>query len=113
MSTGRAALRLLVSHLIAYPIAMVWALASIPPTVVGIAARAGTTLEDQVIAGRTLAVIVWPAAAAFIAAHALGVAWARAGDGPRGLRAYAVRASVLTGAAIVGGGASWIWLMTR
>jgi hypothetical protein len=113
VSKGRAALRLLVSHLLAYPIAMAWALASIPAVVVGIASRSGTSLADEVIASRALAVVAWPTAAAFIAAHALGVAWARARDTQRGLRAYAVRSSVLAGAAIVGGGASWIWLMTR
>ena len=113
MSRGRAAFRLLVSHLLAYPIAMAWAVASVPVIVVALASRYGTSLDDEVLVHRALGVVLWPAVGSFVCAHVLGVAWARAGDAPRGLRAFALRTSLLTGVAVVGGGASWIWLMTR
>jgi hypothetical protein len=113
VSKGRVAFRLLVSHLLAYPVAMAWAVASVPAIVVALASRYGTSLDDEVLVHRALGIVLWPAVGSFVCAHALGVAWARAGDDRRGSRAFAVRTSLLTGVAVVAGGASWIWLMTR
>ena len=45
--------------------------------------------------------------------HVIGAVWAFDRDEARGKRAFLIALIALTALALVGGGASWIWLMTR
>lgn len=107
------AYRILVAHLLAYPVATAWALGSIPVIVVGIAARAGILVDDQVIAHRVLLRVVWPALGSFVLVHLAGVVWALGRDERRARRTFVGAMALLGGVALVGGGASWVWLITR
>lgn len=110
---GDVALRLLVAHALAYPVALAWAFGSVPLLVVSVAAASGTSLEDAEIAHRVLVRVAWPAALSFVAVHTAGVVWARSADARRGWRLFAWSSGALFAAAVVVGGASWLWLMNK
>jgi hypothetical protein len=112
-SGGQVALRLLVAHAVAYPVALAWAFGSVPLLVVAIASASGTSLADAEIAHRVLVRVAWPAVLAFAVVHAAGAAWAWSPDSRRGLRVFAWSSGTLLGIAVVVGGASWIWLMNK
>jgi hypothetical protein len=99
---GSAFLRLLAAHGVAYPVAIAWAFGSIPLMVVRVATAVGLTLDDEEIAHRV-----------FVLVHAAGAVWAFAKDAARARRLFIATTAVLLGVPIVGGGASWIWLVTR
>jgi hypothetical protein len=106
-------LRLLLAHALAYPVAVAWALGAIPVLVVGIASATGTSLDDEAIAHRVLVRVAWPALGSFALMHGAGVVWAFSRDDALGRRTFWGALAVLGGVALVGGGASWLWLMTR
>ncbi len=108
-----AILRLLIAHGVAYPVAIAWAFGSIPLIVVHVASNFGLTLDDKEIAHRVLLQVAWPSIGSFALVHAAGVAWAFARDAARMRRLFVATTAVLLGVPIVGGGASWIWLVTR
>jgi hypothetical protein len=105
--------RVFVAHLLAYPVATAWAFGSIPTMIVRIASRVGTSLDDADIAHRVLLAIAWPTGLAFLLAHLAGVVWGLDRDERRSRRVFIAAIAVLLGAPILGGGGSWIWLMTR
>lgn len=107
------AFRMLVAHLLAYPVAMAWALGAIPALVVNVASTGGPLLDDAVIAHRVLLRVAWPALGSFVLVHLSGAVWARGGDDARARRAFAIAMSLLGGVPVVLGGLSWVWLMTR
>jgi hypothetical protein len=110
---SKVALRLFAAHGLAYPIATAWAFATVPVFVVAVASEVGLTLDDATVAHRVLLRVAWPTAIAFILVHLAGVFWAFDRDEPRGRRALLWSLLGLTAVPIVGGGISWIWLMTR
>ncbi len=110
---GSVALRLLVAHAAAYPVALAWAFGSVPLLVVAVASASGPSLEDAEIAHRVLVRVAWPAALSFVAVHAAGAAWAWSPDARRGWRVFAWSSGALLGCALVVGGASWLWLMNQ
>jgi hypothetical protein len=107
------AVRLLIAHGLAYPVAIAWAFGSIPLTVAALASAVGTTLDDDVVAHRVLLTVAWPAVASFVLVHASGAFWALSPDARRGRRVWVASMLVLGILPVVGGGASWIWLMGR
>lgn len=104
--------RLLLSHALAYPVAIAWAFGGIPLCVVTVASRVGTTLADADIAHKVLLAVAWPTIGSFVLVHLAGVywAWSRA---PRARLRFIVAVASLAGVAVVGGGGSWLWLMSR
>jgi hypothetical protein len=110
---SKAVLRMLIAHGLAYPIATAWAFASVPAIVVLVASQVGLALDDQAVAHRVLLGVAWPALGSFVLAHAVGAVWAFDRNEPRGKRVFTVAMLLLAGIAVVPGGASWIWLMTR
>lgn len=107
------ALRLLVAHALAYPVALAWAFGSVPLIVVAVASASGTSLGDAEIAHRVLVRVAWPAALSFAAVHAAGAAWAWSKDARRGRRLFAWSSGALMAVAVVVGAASWLWLMSK
>jgi hypothetical protein len=110
---SKVALRLLMAHGLAYPIATAWAFASVPAFVIHVASAVGTTLDDHVVAHRVLLGVAWPAVGTFVLVHLAGALWAFDSDERRGRRIFTATMVLLVGVAAVLGGASWIWLMTR
>ena len=106
-------LRLLVAHAVAYPVALAWAVGSVPLLVVSVAAATGTSVADAEIVHRVLVRVAWPAALSFVAVHAAGAAWAWSADARRGGRLFAVATGAIAAVAVVVGGASWLWLMSK
>jgi hypothetical protein len=114
VSQGSTAfLRLLAAHGLAYPVAIAWAFGSIPLMVIRVASVVGLTLDDQEIAHRVLLLVAWPSIGSFVLVHAAGAVWALAKDAARARRFFVATTAVLLGVPVVGGGASWIWLITR
>jgi hypothetical protein len=107
------AVRVFIAHLIAYPIVLAWALGSMPLVIVGVVAAFGTSLDESVIAHHVLVRLLWPVVPAALLAHAAGVVWGLDRDEKRGRRLFIVGMAVLAGVPVLGGGISWIWLVTR
>ncbi|HEY3818516.1 MAG TPA: hypothetical protein VGL81_15185 [Polyangiaceae bacterium] len=110
---SKVALRLFMAHGLAYPVATAWAFASVPVFVVAVASQVGTTLDDETVAHRVLLRVAWPAIASFVLVHLAGVLWAVDRNEARGRRAFVLSLAGLTSVAVLGGGFSWVWLMTR
>jgi hypothetical protein len=105
--------RVFVAHLVAYPVAMAWAVGSIPALIARVASRYGIDLEATDLAHRVLVGLAWPAALSALLEHLAGIAWGVDRDERRGKRVFIVTTAVLLALPILGGGGSWIWLMTR
>jgi hypothetical protein len=110
---SQVALRLFAAHGLAYPVATAWAFATVPVFVVAVASEVGLTLDDATVAHRVLLRVAWPAAISFVLVHLAGAVWAFDRNDPRGRRAFLYALVGLTALPVVGGGISWIWLMTR
>jgi ABC-type sugar transport system permease subunit len=110
---SKVALRLFMAHGLAYPIATAWAFASVPLFVLSVASEVGITLDDQTVAHRVLLRVAWPAIGSFVLVHLVGVLWAFDPDEVRGRRVFRVALLALAAVAVVVGGITWIWLMTR
>jgi len=110
---GTFFLRLFVAHGLAYPVAIAWAFGSIPLIVVRVASAVGLTLDDHEIAHRVLLLVAWPSIGSFVLEHVAGVAWAVGKDAARWRRLFVAVTAVLFGVPVVGGGVSWIWLVSQ
>jgi hypothetical protein len=107
------AARLLVAHGVAYPVAIAWAFGAVPVLILRIAARGGPLLDDATVGQRVVVHDAWPALGAFVAVHVLGAVWAFSRDATKGRKVFVVSTAALTAVAVVGGGASWLWLLSR
>jgi hypothetical protein len=108
-----AAVRIFIAHLVAYPIVFAWALGAIPAIIVGVVSVVGTSLDDAEVAHRVLLKLLWPVITVAVLAHAAGVVWGFDRNEKRGKRFFVVSMAALGGIPVLGGAASWIWLMTR
>jgi hypothetical protein len=105
--------RLLVAHGVAYPVAIAWAFGAVPLLILRVAAEGGPLLDEATVGHRVVVRDAWPALGAFVAVHVLGAVWAFSRDAARGRRIFVVSTAALAAVAVVGGGASWLWLMSR
>ena len=108
--------RYVLAHVAAYPIAFLWAMASIP-LAIHLNERALFALDA---AGDTRAVgmfvvhrVAWPAGAAFVLPHLFGIPWAFGKDLTRWSRPTWIGIGGVAAAGVVFGGVSWIWLFLR
>jgi hypothetical protein len=101
---------MLLAHALASPIAMAWALASLPVIIVSIAS---TRYEDAEIAREVLLYALWPSIGSFVLAHAVGAVWAWRRDEARGRRTFVLAMALLGGVPVFAGGALWGWLMLK
>jgi hypothetical protein len=105
--------RVFVGHLVAYPVAAAWAFGSVPALIAIIASRYGLTLEEKEIVHRVLWGLAVPVGVAALLEHLAGVVWGVDRNERRGKRIFIAATVVLLAVPILGGAASWIWLMTR
>jgi len=110
---SKVALRIFMAHGLAYPVATLWAFASVPAFVVNVASQVGITLDDETVAHRVLLRVAWPAVGSFVLVHVAGVVWGFDRDEARGGRVFRIALLALAVVPVVVGGITWSWLMTR
>ena len=116
-SVGRARLRvferLAVGHVLAYPIAILWAMASIPLSI-HLFIHDIDLLPDQAAIGRLVVrKVAWPAACSFVLVHAGSLLWAFAGDAAPGFKRFVWATAGVAAIGVVVGVGSWGWLLLR
>jgi hypothetical protein len=117
---GTVVARVVLAHLVAYPIAMAWIVGAMPFCF---------PIFERELTAATGDVVLWgvapmPAEAAivvratlFVGAivfgveHAVGVAWALAKDAPRGKRRFAVASLALGASGLLAAAGGWIWFL--
>jgi hypothetical protein len=106
--------RYVLAHVAAYPVAFVWAAASIP-IAIQLSARDVDALNDDLPAIGRLIVgrLAWPAGVAFALPHLIAVPWAFGGERARRGRAAWLGIAGVAAAGVLVGGASWGWLFLR
>jgi hypothetical protein len=111
---GRASVeRLVVAHLLAWPLGMLWACAAMPFAFPLFDAEIGR-IEDPEAVGWFIAwKVLWAGGAAFVLAHVAAVPWAFGREGGRGRRIFLVGIGVLAGLGLLAGGGGWAWLHLR
>lgn len=105
--------RLLVAHFVAYPVAFLWAAASVPVLVPLYEETLFRFAEQAEMAAFLTNKMLLPAALGFVLAHAVALPWAFAADAHRGLRRYLVLGGALVGLTLLVGAGGWVWLLTR
>ena len=111
---NQALTRYVIAHVAAYPIAFLWAVASIP-LAIHLSVHDLDALHDDMHAIGQLIVrrLAWPAAAAFVLPHAIAVPWAFGRDPARLRRPTWIGIGALTALGVLFGAASWLWLVLR
>ena len=105
--------RLIAGHFFAYPIAVVWAMASIP-LAIHLYIREIDLLPDKAAVGQfVVRRVAWPAGIAFVLVHLTATLWAFAREPAAGFKRFirSVAAIGIVGALV--GLASWGWLLLR
>jgi len=106
--------RLAIAHFLGYPIAFVWACASMPLAIHLFIADIEILGGDMPAIGKLVVrIVAWPAGAAFALTHLAVLAWAFGRDAARGRRLFLFGLGAIAGAALLLGGASWLWLLLR
>jgi hypothetical protein len=121
-SAGTSLARLMIAHLVAYPVALFWVIASMPfcfPIVERQLTEASGSVmlwgiapmpaEAAIVVRATLVV----GAIAFVVEHAFGVAWALAKDALRGRRRFVRTSAALGLAALLLAAVGWGWFLIR
>ena len=105
--------RLIAGHVFAYPIAVVWAAASIPLAIHLFIHEIDLLPDKEAVGQLVVHRVAWPAGAAFVIVHLTAMLWAFAEDPALGFKRF-IRA--VAGIAVVGavfGLGSWGWLFLR
>jgi hypothetical protein len=105
--------RLLAGHIFSYPLAFVWAVASMPLVTHLNHAKLETIADNEKAIGDfVLYRVAWPAGIAFVVVHVASVVWALAQKHPRGHWIFFGGFGFVLAGGILFGAASWIWLLT-
>lgn len=105
--------RSMVGHIFAYPVAVVWAMASIPLAIHLFIHEIDLLPDQQAVGQLVVRRVAWPAGAAFVLVHLASLLWSFAADPALGFKRFI---KALAGIAVTGalfGVASWAWLMLR
>lgn len=107
--------RLMLAHLVAYPLAFAWAVACIPPAIALVPERILLEQPADAVVAIVLRSLLWPCVAVALVAHGVAIPWsfARPGADARARRVYLVTLAVLGAVALLGGGGAWLWLILR
>jgi hypothetical protein len=107
-TTTRLAARLLVAHLLAYTLALTWAVAAIPIVVQSLPPNLGD--DVQAIGAIVLRKVLWPFVGVWVLVHLVALPWALTKSDARvkWTRAgFLVAVALVLGSALVAGGRSW------
>ena len=110
----QALTRYVIAHVAAYPIAFLWAVASIP-LAIHLSIHDLDAMHDDMDAIGKLIVrrLAWPAGAAFAIPHAIALPWAFGRDPARLRRPTWIGIGALGALGVLLGAASWLWLVLR
>ncbi len=106
--------RLAVGHFFGYPLAFVWAIASMPLTIHLHFPRLAELESDPEAMGQAVVrLVAWPAGVVFVLSHLFAIAWGLAQGRKRGQWIFFGGFGLILGTGVLFGGASWIWLYLR
>jgi hypothetical protein len=106
--------RFVLAHLAAYPIAFLWAIASIPLTIQLFIHDIDALHQDLPAIGQLVVNrVAGPAGVAFVLPHLFALPWAFGRDAARWRRPTWIGIAAVGGVGLVFGGASWLWLFLR
>lgn len=106
--------RFVAGHIFAYPLAFVWAVASMPLAMhLHFDTLAPLEGNDQVIGETVVRLVAWPALIAFVLLHLCALVWAIDQRREKSQLVFFVGFGVLLGTGILFGASSWLWLMLR
>ncbi len=106
--------RYVLAHVASYPIAFLWAVASIP-LAIQLSIRDIDALNQDMPAIGQLVVrrLAWPAGAVFALPHLFALPWAFGREPQRWRRRTWIGIAAVAGAGVVFGAGSWAWLFLR
>jgi hypothetical protein len=106
-------IRCLAGHIFAYPLAFIWAVASMPIVMHLNRMHLEDIAHDEKAMGDFILLrAAWPAGIAFVVMHVAAIVWALAQKHPKGHWAFFGGFGFALGGGILFGAASWIWLLT-
>ncbi|MDI1477966.1 hypothetical protein [Polyangium sp. y55x31] len=106
--------RLAVGHFFGYPLAFVWAVASMPLTIHLHFERLSLIEHDTEAMGQLVVrLVAWPAGVVFVLSHLFAIAWGLAQEKKRGQWVFFGGFGVILGAGVLFGAGSWLWLYLR
>lgn len=105
--------RLMAGHVLAYPPAVVWAMASIPLAIHLFIREIDLLPTREAVGQFVVRRVAWPAGAAFLSVHLAATLWAFAADPALGFKRFLKVLAAIAAAGVLFGIASWTWLMLR
>ncbi len=105
--------RLVAGHFFAYPIAIVWAAASIPPAIHLFIHEIDLLPDKEAVGQFVVHRVAWPSGAAFVIVHLTAALWAFAEDPALGFKRFIRGVAGIAVAGVLFGLGSWGWLMLR
>ncbi len=110
---GSAFARLMIGHMVAYPIAFLWAAASVP-VLIWMFDEELFRIADEADMARFLTMkMLYPAALAALVAHGVALPWAFMKDETRGKRWFLWALGALAGVGLLFGAVGWAVLLLR
>lgn len=114
MKARRFVERVAVGHFFAYPLAFLWAVASMPIAIHRNAAHLETLADNEEVLGQFIVhIVAWPAGIVAVVSHLCAIGWALSGDNPKGKWIFLGGFGAMLATAVLFGGASWLWLLLR
>lgn len=106
--------RYVLAHVASYPLAFLWAVASIP-LAIHLNIRAIDRLNDDLPAIGNFVVrkLAWPAGAVFALPHLVAIPWAFGRDTARHGKPTWIAIAAIAATGVLFGAASWLWLVLR
>lgn len=105
--------RLIAGHFFAYPIAVVWAMASIPLSIHLFIHEIDLLVDKEAVGQFVVRRVAWPAGAAFVLVHLTATLWAFAREPDAGFKRFIRSVAALAIVGALFGLASWGWLLLR
>lgn len=105
--------RLAAGHFFAYPVAVVWAMASIPLSIHLFIHEIDLLPDKEAVGQFVVRRVAWPAGAAFLTVHLAAARWAFAADPAPGFKRFIQALAGIAAVGVLFGVVSWGWLLLR
>lgn len=106
--------RFVAGHVFAYPLAFLWAVATMPIVMhLNFNQLEAMAHDEKALSDHILRHVAWPAGFVFALLHLCALVWALAQKYPRSHWAFFGGFGVILGSGVLLGAGSWIWLFTR
>lgn len=114
MKARRFIERLAVGHFFAYPLAFLWAVASMPVAIHLNAAELEQLPDNQEILGQFVVhLVAWPAGVVALISHLCAIGWGLSGESQKGKWIFLGGFGAMLASGVLFGGLSWLWLFLR